>query len=123
MSPAHKLTRLHARLLALALAAGLGLSACGGGDDSSSSSTASTTSSTSTAASDLRQKFDNLLQQNLTGNQGLSGDIANCVVKNLQQNVTDEQIQQVIDSGQLTPAVTKAAQSAGITCAQQSQGG
>jgi hypothetical protein len=116
-STANTFTKLRVVALSFAVAAGLGLAACGGDDDSSSSDSASTSSD----ASDLRSKFDDLLQQNLTGTQGLSGTVADCVIKELQANVTDEQIQQVINSGSLTPEVTKAAQQAGIKCA--SQGG
>jgi hypothetical protein len=115
-STANKLTKLRVVALSFAVAAGLGRAACGGGDDDSSSSDSASTSSD---ASDLRAQFDDLLQQNLTGTQGLSGTVADCVIKELQANVTDEQIQQVINSGSLTPEVTKAAQQAGIKCATQ----
>jgi hypothetical protein len=127
MSFADRLTKLRAAALAFVIAAGLGLAACGGDDDSSDSSSADTTSSTTSEsssdqssgdASDVRAQFDDLLQENLTGQQGLDSAVADCVVKELQANVTDEQIQEVIDSGSLTPEVTKAATAAGIKCAQ-----
>jgi hypothetical protein len=114
-STATKLTKLRVVALSFAVAAGLGLAACGGGDDESSSDSGSSSSD----ASDLRSQFDDLLQQNLTGTQGLDNGVAQCVVKELQANVSDEQIQQVIDNGTLTPEVTKAAQQAGIKCATQ----
>lgn len=129
MSFADRLTKLRAAALAFVVAAGLGLAACGG-DDSSDSTSADTsatdTSATSTSAdtstssgsSDVRAQFDQLLQDNLTGQQGLDNAVAECVVKELQANVTDDQIQEVIDSGSLTPEVTKAATDAGIKCAQ-----
>jgi hypothetical protein len=120
LSFADRLTKLRAAALAFVVAAGLGLAACGGDDssDSSSSDSGSTSSDSSSAdASDVRAQFDDLLQQNLTGQQGLDSAVADCVIKELQANVTDAQIQEVIDSGSLTPEVTKAAQNAGIKCA------
>jgi hypothetical protein len=123
MSFADRLTKLRAAALAFVIAAGLGLAACGGDDSSDSSSSTSATDTTSSDASssdssDVRAQFDDLLQENLTGQQGLDSAVADCVVKELQANVTDEQIQEVIDSGALTPEVTKAATNAGIKCAQ-----
>jgi hypothetical protein len=117
-STSSRLLKLRALSLSLALAAGLGLAACGGGDDDSGDG-----SSTTSGSADIREQFDQLLQQNLTGAQGLNGDVADCVVSELQQSVSDEQIQQVIDTGQLSPEVTKAAQAAGLKCAQEAQGG
>ena len=111
-----------ARLAALSLlcAAALGLTACGGGDDGSSSSSASTTTTTT---SDLRAQFDELLRQNLTGEQGLTAAQADCVIAKLQKAVTDTQIEQVVTGGQLSQQVREAAAKAGISCALKNGGG
>ena len=120
VSFADRLTKLRAAARAFVIASGLALAACGGDDssDSSSSDSGSTSSDSSSAdAGDVRAQFDKLLQQNLTGQPGLDSAVADCVVKELQANVTDAQIQEVIDSGSLTPEVTSAATAAGKKCA------
>jgi ABC-type glycerol-3-phosphate transport system substrate-binding protein len=121
-----KLTKLRVVALSFALAAGLGLAACGGGDSSSTSSeassTSSDTSSTSANASDIRAQFDDLLKQQLESQPGIPTDVATCVEDKIQQDVSDQEIQDLVNSGQLTPALTQKLQQDAIACAQQSGG-
>jgi hypothetical protein len=113
-------TRARLAALALLCAAALGVAACGGGDDASSTSSASTATTTT---SDLRAKFDQVLRQNLTGEQGLTPAQADCVITKLQKAVTDAQIEQVVTGGQLSQQVREAAAKAGISCALKNGGG
>jgi hypothetical protein len=112
----------------IALGAGVALNACGGDSTTTvinstaggetTTSTTTETATTSAASSGVRQQFDELLRDNLTGQQGLSDAVADCVVDELQNTLSDDEVQQVIDSGQLTSDATKAATAAGIHCAQ-----
>ena len=117
-SIAPKPTKLRVVALAFAVAAGLGLSACGGGDDSSSNSD----TSTSGATSDIRQQFNDALQQGLAGQQGVSPEVANCIFDKISATVSDAEIQQAVDSGQMPQSILDAATKAGVSCG-LSQGG
>jgi hypothetical protein len=84
-----------------------------------STATGSTTTSTGPpTTSDLRQAFDAALRKNLTQNQGLTSQQADCVLNELQKTLPDSQVQATI-SGQTPKAVTDAAFKAGLKCANQ----
>ena len=133
---------LTTRLRALALLAGciaiLGLAACGGGDDTTSTSTTSTTAPTDTTgatsgntdtgdlpgdASALRDEFNQQLLQVLTTQQNLTQSQAQCAIDELEQSVTDEELQQAIveaaQSGQAPQDLINEAFDAGAACADQ----
>ena len=133
---------LTTRLRALALLAGciaiLGLAACGGGDDTTSTSTTSTTAPTDTTgatsgntdtgdlpgdASALRDQFNQQLLQVLTTQQNLTQSQAQCAIDELEQSVTDEELQQAIveaaQSGQAPQDLINEAFDAGAACADQ----
>ena len=134
---------LTTRLRALALLAGciaiLGLAACGGGDDTTSTSTSSsTTAPTDTTgatsgntdtgdlpgdASALRDQFNQQLLQVLTTQQNLTQSQAQCAIDELEQSVTDEELQQAIveaaQSGQAPQDLINEAFDAGAACADQ----
>lgn len=120
-SPATELTKLHVVGLSLAVAAGLGLAACGGGDDSSSTSSEAS-STTSGSSSDIRAQFDQLLKQQLESQPGVPSDVATCVEDKISTDVSDAEIQNLVDSGQLTPALTQKLQQDAIACAQSAGG-
>ena len=133
---------LTTRLRALALLAGciaiLGLAACGGGDDTTSTSTTSTTAPTDTTgatsgntdtgdlpgdASALRDEFNQQLLQVLTTQQNLTQSQAQCAIDELEQSVSDEELQQAIveaaQSGQAPQDLINEAFDAGASCADQ----
>jgi ABC-type glycerol-3-phosphate transport system substrate-binding protein len=118
-SPVTKLTKLRVVALSFAVAAGLGLAACGGGDDSSLTSSEASSTSSDTSSSDIRAQFDELLKQQLEAQPGVPSAVATCVEEKIQQDVSDEEIQNLVDSGQLTPALTQKLQADAIACAQQ----
>ena len=131
------------RLRALALLAGclaiLGLAACGGGDDTTSSTTSTTAtdatgeSSTTSGntdtgdlpgdASALRDEFNQQLLQVLTTQQNLTQSQAQCAIDELEQSVTDEELQHAIveaaQSGQAPQDLINEAFDAGAACADQ----
>ena len=135
---------LTSRLRILALLAGciaiLGLAACGG-DDETTSSTSSTTTATGTTgesstttsgdtggdvsgdASALRDQFNQQLLQVLTTQQNLTESQAQCAIDELEQSVSDEQLQQAIveaaQSGQAPQDLINEAFDAGAACADQ----
>jgi len=100
-------TRLRALVLAGACAASLGLAACGGGDDTSSTSSTAATSSTTTSSdtggvsSDIRQQFDDAVRQSLetAAANGAPIDV-DCAVSKLQDALSDEEVQQIVDAFQ-----------------------
>jgi len=137
-------TPLTSRLRILALLAGciaiLGLAACGGDDSTTSSTTSSTTtatgatgeSSTTTSgntgdvpgdASALRDQFNQQLLQVLTTQQNLTQSQAECAINELEQSVSDEQLQQAIleaaQSGEAPQDLINEAFDAGAACADQ----
>ena len=133
---------LTTRLRALALLAGciaiLGLAACGGGDDTTTTSSSTTTAPTDTTgatsgntdtgdlpgdASALRDQFNQQLLQVLTTQQNLTQSQAQCAIDELEQSVTDEELQQAIveaaQSGQAPQDLINEAFDAGAACADQ----
>lgn len=114
-------SRRRAAIASLLVAAALALGACGGDDDSTTtvtdtSATTDTTDTTTGEPSDLRAAFDQALRDNLTQQQGLTEAQADCVLDDLAENLSDEQIQDVV-SGETPQAVTEAAFNAGLKCA------
>jgi hypothetical protein len=132
---------LTARLRVLALIAGciaiLGLAACGG-DDSTSSSTTTPTGATGASSADtttsidtgdlpdasaLRDQFNEQLLQVLTTTQNLSQSQAQCAIDELENSVSDEELQQAIveaaQSGQPPQDLIDSAFDAGAQCADQ----
>ncbi len=133
--------RFTARLRALLLAAGcvavLGVAACGG-DDTTTSTTSSTTTSTETSGGDstsasggtnlgdasaLRDQFNQQLLQVLTTQQNLTDSQAQCAIDELENTVTDQELQQAIteaaQSGQPPQDLIDSAFQAGANCAGQ----
>jgi hypothetical protein len=130
------------RLRVLALAAGcvavLGLAACGGGDDSSSTTSSTTTTATESTdatsttggvdpsnidASALRDQFNQQLVQVLTTQQGLSDSQAQCAINELENTVSDQQLQDAIvqaaQTGKPPQDLIDAGFAAGQKCANQ----
>jgi ABC-type glycerol-3-phosphate transport system substrate-binding protein len=126
------------RLRVLALIAGcvavLGLAACGGDDDDSSSTTTTpaettdaTTDTTSVDTSDLpdaealRDQFNQQLLQVLTTSQNLTQAQAECAIDELENSVSDEELQQAIveaaQSGEPPQDLIDSAFDAGASCA------
>lgn len=132
---------LTTRLRVLALLAGciaiLGLAACGGGDDTSTTSSttapAGTTGASSATSGDtgdlpgdasaLRDQFNQQLLQVLTTQQNLTQSQAQCAIDELEQSVTDEELQQAIveaaQSGQAPQDLINEAFDAGASCADE----
>jgi len=124
----------HAALLALAVAATLALGACGGsstttvtttsGPTTSSTSSAPTTSTSSTSTTgagttttgNVRQAFDAALRNNLLNQQNLTHAQTNCVIRKLDQSLSDAEIQQVAQ-GQFPSSLAQKAGRAGVSCA------
>jgi hypothetical protein len=143
MSDSRTSTRLRALLLAAGCAAVLGLAACGGGSDSSSTTTtptvpagttgASSTDSGSTTGdtgsisgadiSQLRDAFNQQLMQVLTTSQGLTQSQAQCAIDELDQTVSDADLQsalqQAAQTGQPPQDLIDAGFQAGQHCANQ----
>jgi hypothetical protein len=138
MSDSLSRTRLRAFLLAAGCAAVLGLAACGGGDDSST--TASTTTpvgATGASSTDsggtgttptgdagaLRDAFNQQLIQVLTTSQGLTQSQAECAINELENSVSDQQLQDAItqaaQTGQPPQDLIDAGFAAGQHCANQ----
>lgn len=144
MSDSPASTRLRALLLAAGCAAVLGLAACGGGNDSSTttsstipagatgasstvggsttdSTTTSTTGGTDSAA--LRDQFNQALAQVLISQQGLTQSQAQCAIKELDQSVSDTDlqsaIQQMAQNGTPPQSLIDSAFQAGKDCAGQ----
>lgn len=136
-------SRLTTRLRVLALIAGcaaiLGLAACGG-DDETTSSTSTTTptgttgaestdSTTSVDTSDLpdsdalREQFNQQLLQVLTTTQNLTQSQAECAIEELENSVSDDELQQAIvdaaESGQPPQDLIDSAFDAGASCASE----
>jgi hypothetical protein len=132
------------RLRVLALAAGcvavLGLAACGGGSDTSSTSSTTTTqtgatgstSATSTTggvdpsnidAGALRDQFNQQLITVLTTQQGLTDSQAQCAIDELQNTVSDQELQDAIlqaaQTGKPPQSLIDAGFAAGQKCANQ----
>ncbi|MFI5122536.1 MAG: hypothetical protein ACHQJ5_06535 [Vicinamibacteria bacterium] len=134
---------LTTRLRVLALIAGcvaiLGLAACGGGDETTSSSSTTTPTETTGAdstdsttsvdtgdlpdASVLRDQFNQQLLQVLTTTQNLTQAQAQCAIDELEQSVSDEELQQAIveaaQTGQPPQDLIDSAFDAGAQCANQ----
>lgn len=131
------------RLRILALLAGciaiLGLAACGGDDETTSSSTTSSTPTSTTGADSstssdtdtgdlpdagaLRDQFNQQLLQVLTTQQNLTQSQAQCAIDELEQSVSDEQLQQAIldaaQTGEAPQDLINEAFDAGAACAGQ----
>ena len=129
---------MHLRTLApiVAVAAVLALAACGGDDDTTSSTTTTTpTGATGTDttggvdtsdlpdASTLREQFNEQLLQILTTTQGMSQSEAECAVKELENRISDEEIQEAIaeaaQTGQSPQDLIDEAFDAGAACSQK----
>jgi hypothetical protein len=141
MSDSRSSTRLRALLLAAGCAAVLGLAACGGDDDSSTTTSTTipagatgvstsadgeTTSSSTTATGDasaLRDAFNQQLIQVLTTSQGLTQSQAECAINELENSVSDQQLQDAIteaaQTGQPPKDLIDAGFAAGQQCADQ----
>jgi ABC-type phosphate transport system substrate-binding protein len=138
MSNSPSSTRLRALLLAAGCAAVLGLAACGGSDSSSTTSSTTTpvgatgASSTDTGgtattptgdASALRDAFNQQLIQVLTTSQGLTQSQAECAINELENSVSDQQLQDAItqaaQTGQPPQDLIDAGFAAGQHCANQ----
>ena len=139
MSDSRTSTRLRMLLLAAGCAAVLGLAACGGGNDSSSTTTptvpsgatgASSTDSGSTTGdtssgniSDLRDAFNQQLMQVLTTTEGLTQSQAQCAIDELDQTISDDDLQnalqQAAQTGQPPQDLIDAGFQAGQHCANQ----
>ena len=139
MSDSRTSTRLRALLLAAGCAAVLGLGACGGGGDSSSTTSSTTTSAGATGASStdsggtdttatgsasaLRDAFNQQLMQVLTTSQGLTQSQAQCAINELENSVSDQQLQDAItqaaQTGQPPQDLIDAGFAAGQHCANQ----
>jgi ABC-type phosphate transport system substrate-binding protein len=139
MSDSLSRTRLRALLLAAGCAAVLGLAACGGGDDSSTTASSTTTPVGATGASStdsgdtgttptgdasaLRDAFNAQLIQVLTTSQGLTQSQAECAINELENTVSDSQLQDAIteaaQTGQPPKDLIDAGFAAGQQCADQ----
>jgi basic membrane lipoprotein Med (substrate-binding protein (PBP1-ABC) superfamily) len=138
MSPSKSSARRSALALLAACLAVVGLAACGGGDDTTVADTTSTTttsteaSSTDTGstsatgnvdASQLRDAFNQQLLQVLTTTQNLTQAQAQCAIDELENTVSDEELQQAIEdaaqSGQPPQDLINEAFDAGAKCADQ----
>ncbi len=127
---------LRTRFRVLALLAGcvaiLGLAACGG-DDETTSTTSTTAPTGATGSGDtsdlpgdasaLRDQFNQQLLQVLTTQQNLTQSQAQCAIDELEQSVTDEELQQAIveaaQSGQAPQDLINEAFDAGAACADE----
>jgi hypothetical protein len=126
-----------AALLALAVAAAIALGACGGSSTTTvtttstpttpattststtpttSTSSNSTTGATTTTSGNVRQAFETALRANLLNQQHLTQARTDCVIKELDQSLSDAEIQQVTQ-GQFPSSLAKKASQAGVTCA------
>jgi hypothetical protein len=137
MSESRTSTRLRMLLLAAGCAAVLGIAACGGGDDSSTTTSTTvpvgTTGASSTdtgdtsgdtgSTSDLRDAFNQQLMQVLTTTEGLTQSQAQCAVHELEQTVSDDDLQSALQeaaqSGQPPQDLIDAGFQAGQNCAGQ----
>jgi ABC-type oligopeptide transport system substrate-binding subunit len=130
-------TRLRALAMIAGLVAVLGLGACGGDDETTSTSTSSTTVATDSTetestdpgtttgdipdASALRDQFNQQLLQVLTTTQNLTQSQAQCAIDELEQSVSDQELQDAIveaaQSGQPPQDLIDSAFQAGAQCA------
>ena len=126
---------MHLRALACiaACVAVVGLAACGGDDETTGTSATTTpTGPTGTDttgdidtsdlpdAATLREQFNQQLLQILTTTQGLSQSQAQCAVEELENRISDEEIQQAVaeaaQSGQTPQDLIDEAFDAGAEC-------
>ena len=117
-----------ARAAALAIACALALGACGGGDDpeeaGSTTSTTTTESTTNAApggpASELRERFDALVVETLTGSENLSPSVARCAVAALAETVNDADLREaaaeLAETGEVPEGLIDDAYEAGRDC-------
>jgi hypothetical protein len=119
MSFADRLTKLRIAGLALVVAAGLGLAACGGGDDDSSSDSGS--------SSDTNAQFDQALEDlrtEINQTSGLPSGVGDCIIDKLKTDLNDEDIQAVIDAnGQIPSDVQSKITNLATDCATSGGGG
>ena len=125
MSRPRSSIRIRAFVLTGVCAAALGFSACG--DDEEEPTTSATTEAETTetetteaGSSDdveaLREQFNAALLQTLTTTQDLSDSQAECAIAELQDVITDDVLQELNETGTVSPEVQEAAIDAGIAC-------
>jgi hypothetical protein len=128
--PASQRAQRAARAALLAGACALVLGACGGGEGDTSTVPAepgTTTSAATTAdpgpASELRDEFNELVTETLTGTEGLSAAVARCAVKQLDQTIDDDDLSAaargLAETGEVPADLVDAAFEAGRDCADQ----
>jgi hypothetical protein len=115
--------RIRALVLAGACAASLGIAACGGDDETSTTSTTApagaTGASGSTTTGEVTANAIDALRSSLES-QGIPSDQVDCVVDAVQDNVSEEELNQAeeqLQNGQ-TPQVLQQAVQAAQSCVQ-----
>ena len=102
-------TRIRALVLAAVCSASLGIAACGGDDDDTASTTtpttgatgASDTTDTGEVSGDIREQFDTVVRQSLEQAAAAGAPIdVDCAVDRLQDALSDEDVQALIDATQ-----------------------
>jgi ABC-type phosphate transport system substrate-binding protein len=124
--------RFRALVLAAACAASLGIAACGGDDDESSTTTpvadttgeSGSTTDTEGVASDVREQFNDAVRGSLETAAASGSPIdADCAVDRLETELSDEDVQAVIDAvqnGEQPPGtVTEALTNVATECVEQ----
>jgi hypothetical protein len=120
-------SRIRSVALATAAAASLALGACGDGDDTTASTSSTETTTTTAAnggdASALREQFNRALLGVLTEAQDLTKSQAECAIDQLDDSLSDADIQSAVQSassgGGVPQDVLDAAFDAGQACADQ----
>jgi hypothetical protein len=105
--PITRTTRIRALALAAVCAASLGIAACGGDDDETTTTTpadtAATGDTTDTGAvsGDIREQFDQVVRESLESAAAAGAPIdVDCAVDRLQEVLSDEDVQALIDASQ-----------------------
>jgi hypothetical protein len=109
--PITRTTRIRALVLAAVCAASLGVAACGGDDDETTDTTTTPavettdtgaeTTDTGAVSGDIREQFDQIVRQSLESAAAAGAPIdVDCAVDRLQEVLSDEDVQALIDASQ-----------------------
>jgi hypothetical protein len=109
--PITRTTRIRALVLAAVCAASLGVAACGGDDDETTDTattpavdttdTSADTTDTGAVSGDIREQFDQIVRQSLESAAAAGAPIdVDCAVDRLQEVLSDEDVQALIDASQ-----------------------
>ena len=119
--------RVRSLLVTALCATALGLAACGDDDEEEATTPTTDAATTTTEAeatettdvSDTREQFNEQLRQVLITQNDLTESQADCAIDQLNETISDEQIEEANTSGAPSQEVLDAAFQAGVDCADE----